>query len=69
MVYPNIQGTPSLKLKRNLVGNLSYKKGKPSYMDKEDDKLEAEEEFKKQQEELAVAKKGMKPKKKMFQAN
>lgn len=68
MVYPHIQGTPSLKLKTNLAGNLSYKKGRASYIDKEDDKMEAEEEFKQQQQELAVAKKG-KPKKKMFQAN
>jgi len=53
----------------NRAGNLStMKKGKASYMDEEDDKLEAEEEFKKQQQELAVAKKG-KMKKKMFQAN
>jgi hypothetical protein len=51
------------------AGNLSMmKKGKASYMDEEDDKLEAEEEFKRQQQELAVAKKG-KMKKKMFQAN
>jgi len=53
----------------NRAGNLSVmKKGKESYMDEEDDKLEAEEEFKRQQQELAVAKKG-KMKKKMFQAN
>ena len=51
------------------AGNLStIKKGKASYIDEDDDKMEAEEEFKKQQEELAFAKKG-KMKKRMFQAN
>jgi hypothetical protein len=53
----------------NRAGNLStMKKGKASYMDEDDDKMEAEEEFKKQQGELAFAKKG-KAKKRMFQAN
>ena len=53
----------------NRAGNLSaMKKGKASYMEEEDDKMEAKEEFKRQQQELAVAKKG-KMKKKMIQAN
>ena len=59
-------------MKRRMMkaGNMTpsaMKKGMMN-MDMEDDKIEAEEEFKAQQEELANAKKG-KMKKKMFQAN
>ena len=59
-------------MKRRMMkaGNMTpsaMKKGMVDLKD-EDDKMEAEEEFKAQQEELMNAKKG-KMKKKMFQAN
>jgi len=53
------------------AGNMTpsaMKKGMMN-MDMEDDKMEAEEEYKAQQEELMKKGKMMKMKKKMFQAN
>lgn len=59
--------TPQLMMKAGNMTPQPMKKGMINLKD-EDDKIEAEEEFKAQQEELTNAKKG-KMKKKMFQAN